>query len=82
MQIILGQHDDIKNGKNALDTFLAERGHVPMFLPKFHCELNGIERVWGHSKRTTRAYCDYTLESLRKTVPNSLDSIPTETIGK
>ena len=51
-----------------------------MFLPKFHCELNGIERVWGHSKCIARAYCDYTFASLRKNVPYSLDSISAETI--
>jgi len=58
MQVILSQHDDFKNEKNALETMLESRGHVAVFLAKFHCELNGIERVWGHSKRTTRAYCD------------------------
>ena len=66
MQVILSQHDDFKNEKNALETMLESRGHVAVFLPKFHCELNGIERVWGHSKRTTRAYCDYTITSLRE----------------
>lgn len=64
MQVILSQHDDFKDEKNALETMLESRGHIAVFLPKFHCELNGIERVWGHSKRTTRAYCDYTITSL------------------
>ncbi len=80
MRVILVNHDDFKGEKNALDTMLGSKGHTAMFLPKFHCELNGIERVWGHSKRIVRAYCDYTLASLRENVLHSLDSISAETI--
>ena len=82
MQIILANHDDFKNEKNALDTFLEKKGHTALFLPKFHCEFNGIERVWGHSKRTVRAQCDYTLPSLRTNIPKALDSVSVETIQK
>ena len=80
MRVILSCHDDFKNEKSALHQKLERRGHTVIFLPKFHCELNGIERVWGHAKRYTRAYCDYRLESLRSTVPTALDSISKETI--
>ncbi len=76
MRVILNCHDDFKNEKSALHTILERRGHTVLFLPKFHCELNGIERIWGHAKRYTRAHCDYTFNSLRKTVPVALDSIP------
>ncbi len=31
--------------------FLEDKGHTAYFLPKFHCELNPIERVWGQAKR-------------------------------
>lgn len=80
MVIILSQHDDFINEKNSLETMLTGKGHTALFLPKFHCELNGIERVWGHSKRLTRTYCNYSIASLRETVPWALDSIPVETI--
>ena len=43
-----------------------------LFLPKFHCELNWIERMWGNSKAYTRIHCLYTLPGLRETVPLSL----------
>ena len=76
LRIILSNHDDFKNEKNALDTFVCSKGHTVVYLPKFHCELNGIERVWGHSKRITRSLCDYTLPSLRANIPHALDSIP------
>ena len=46
--------------------------HKCLFLPKFHCELNWIERMWGASKAYCRANCMYTLQGLRETVPISL----------
>lgn len=73
--------EDFKSEKNALAKLLASRGHCSLFLPKFHCELNGIERVWAHSKRIARAYCNYSIPSLRETVPFALDSVPPESIA-
>ena len=43
--VILSQHDDFKNEMNSLETLLTGKEHTAVFLPKFHCELNGIERV-------------------------------------
>lgn len=45
MRNILAEHDDFKNEKSLLEHFLIDRGHIPVFLPKFHPELNPIERV-------------------------------------
>ena len=42
------------------------------FIPKFHCELNWIERIWDASKAYARSHCAYTLQGLRDTVPLSL----------
>src|SRR5882724_11719981 len=33
-----------------LQHYLEGRGHICMFLPKFHCELNAIEMLWGYAK--------------------------------
>ena len=46
MRKILSNHDDLKYGKTILK-YLTERGHKVYMIPKFHWELNPIERVWG-----------------------------------
>ena len=46
----LASHTDFKEEKTKIEHYLHDQGHICMLLPKFHCELNAIERVWGHSK--------------------------------
>ena len=55
-------------------------GHICIFFPKFHCELNPIERCWAQAKRYTRANTNYTIQRLRTNVPIALDMITTENI--
>jgi hypothetical protein len=50
-------------------------GHEVIFLPKFHCEFNWIERYWGAAKKYTRRNCNYTWEGLQATVPAGLESV-------
>lgn len=54
--------------------------HRVMFYPKFHCELNHIERFWCHGKQYARENCDYTLDSLRRNVPLALAHVKNSTI--
>ncbi|CAN0140893.1 unnamed protein product [Ectocarpus sp. 12 AP-2014] len=46
-------------------------GGACLMLPKYHCECNPIELVWGRAKDWTRKNCKYSLECLRKNVPLS-----------
>ena len=59
--------------------------NICLFLPKFHCELNWIERYWGAAKKYARNHCSYTLAGLRTIIPlalsQSLDEIPEEMRG-
>ena len=57
-------------------------GHMCLYLPKFHCELNPIERCWCHAKKQTKAFCNGSIERLRRTVPEALDSITMDMIAK
>ena len=52
------------NPKPALQELVEGRGHYFLSLPKFHCELNPIERCWAQSKRYCRQNCGFSLESL------------------
>ena len=83
MKKILSNHDDFKNEKPKVITFLSQRGHTALFLPnlKFHPELNPIERVWGQAKRYSKAHCKYTLPSLRLVIDPALDSVTLENIS-
>jgi hypothetical protein len=50
MHRVLSLQDDFANEKPLLQHYLEGRGHVCLFLPKFHCELNPIEMLWGYAK--------------------------------
>ncbi len=49
----ISQHVDFKFEKCEIEKSLLKRSHIPTFLPKFHPELNPIERVWSQPKRYT-----------------------------
>jgi len=83
MREVLGRYPDFRDEKSLIERFLQEEmKHIPYFLPKFHPELNPIERVWAQSKKYTRAHCNYSLPSLRKNIPLALDSVSLDSIKK
>ena len=55
MRIILANHTDFSNEKTVVEHFLLDRGHFVRFIPKFHSELNPIERVWTIRKYFRKA---------------------------
>ena len=50
MHQVLSLQTDFANEKSMLQHYLKGQGHVCIFLPKFHCELNAIEMLWGYAK--------------------------------
>ena len=50
MRVVLANHEDFRTEKTLVEHYLHEKGFKAVFLPKFHCELNPIERVWGQAK--------------------------------
>ena len=76
----LVKHSDFRDEKSMIERMLIERGHVPCFLPKFHPELNPIERVWAQLKRYTKAHCNYSLPSLCKNIPLAYDTVTLDNI--
>ncbi|ETV77442.1 hypothetical protein H257_08859 [Aphanomyces astaci] len=57
-----------------LEETIVAAGHVCLFFPKYHCELNPIESYWGAAKRHTRSNCDYSWNGLVQCVPRSLET--------
>lgn len=53
-----------------------------MFFPKYHCELNPIEKNWCHAKKQARQHINSSIVKLREVVPRSLDSVATEMFDK
>ena len=45
MARLLSQQEDFTNQISRLETLITKAGHLCIFLPKFHCELNPIEMV-------------------------------------
>lgn len=79
---IMASQPDFVAQKSAIVELIKGAGHICIFYPKFHCELNFIERYWGAAKRYTRDHCDYTWTGLQETVPRALDSVDVITIRK
>ena len=79
---ILSLQPDFLAQKSALEEVIMEAGHKCIFYPKFHCELNFIERYWGAAKRYARENCDYSWSGLQSTVPKGLNSVNIITIRK
>ncbi|CAM9441094.1 unnamed protein product [Ectocarpus sp. 4 AP-2014] len=50
MPAVLSAQKDFANVDSSLEVLLNHHGGVALMLPKFRCELNPIELVWGRSK--------------------------------
>ena len=82
MRTLLSHHEDFRTEKTQVEHYVESRGLLCFFLPKFHCELNPIERVWGQSKKYSRAYTNFTLQKLRLVIEPALESVSVEIIRK
>jgi hypothetical protein len=72
---ILGHQPDFASQKNHLQETIEAAGHVCIFYPKFHCELNFIESFWREAKWYLRLHCDYSFKSLKEIVLQALESV-------
>jgi len=59
MQQVLSLQPDFQAEKPLLQLVIKQAGHKCLFLPKFHCELNLIEMVWGQAKCCTSVSVSY-----------------------
>lgn len=79
---LLQSQRDFQEQKGWLQEEVEAAGHSVIFYPKFHCELNFIERFWCAAKHNVRENCEYTMDGLRRTIPAAFKSISTATINR
>ena len=73
---------DFQQQKSLVQEVIEAAGHLCLFLPKFHCELNYIEFFWGKVKKYPRDHCDYTFDTLKDNMPKALASVKLHTIRR
>jgi len=61
LTFLLSEQPDFKAQQNAIQELIISRGHHCIFLPKFHPELNFIERYWSRVKWYARQHSDGTV---------------------
>ena len=80
MRELISTHPDFRDEQPEIVKFLRRSGFGCIFLPKFHCEINPIEKCWVQAKCYTRAHTNYMIQQLKITVPQGLDSITIDNI--
>ena len=79
---ILSECPDFKVDKCWLEETVESLGCSLIFLPKFHCELNFIEMLWGFVKAQLRRQCTFSFKELGERLPFQLDNIPVAFVKK
>ena len=77
---ILECQPDFQAQRSLVQETIENAGHLCIFLPKFHCELNFIEFFWGKAKKYIRDNCDGTFETLKTNLPQAFESVQLSTI--
>ena len=82
MRAKLSEFEDFSNQKTLLEELVHTKGHNCLYLPKYHCEMNPIERNWCHAKKVARQYVNGSIVRLREVVPTSLNAVSIEMMNK
>lgn len=79
---ILENQPDFLAQKSLVQEVIEAAGHMCIFLPKFHCDLNFIEYFWSAVKKHLRDHCDFTFDTLKENMPKALEQVQLSTIQK
>ncbi|KZT63123.1 hypothetical protein DAEQUDRAFT_680923 [Daedalea quercina L-15889] len=82
MARLLSKQDDFHYQESLLELKIKARGHLCIFLPKFHCELNPIEMYWGWCKYRYREVYKEKFEDAKRVARECLDACPVEVIRR
>ena len=61
--------------RSRVQEVIGEAGHLCIFPPKFHCELNFIEYFWGPVEKYIQDNCDYTFETWKQNIKPAMGSV-------
>ena len=81
-KVMLQEQPDFKAQRMWLVETINAFNHSVLYLPKYHCEFNFIENVWGCAKMYSRRHCDYSFEALRRIIPKAIASVSLTTIRR
>jgi len=80
---LLSEQTDFKEQKEWLQDTVERYGHSIIFFPKFHCELNYIEMVWGYIKAKLRRESLFSFTLLKNRIdPLLKEEIPISFVRK
>ena len=80
---ILYNQEDFKQQKSLLQELYEDAGHLCMYYPKFHCELNFIEQYWGNAKfRYRETPFTKNEDDMMQNMRECLDSVPVDCIRR
>lgn len=81
-RIIMFLQPDPLVQKGMLQEQIESSSYRVISFTKFHCECNWTEYCWGGAKKYARDKYGYTIDALRKTIPNALNSVESHLMGK
>jgi hypothetical protein len=81
-ETLLANQPDFLEQECQIMTIVKAAGHLCLFLPKYHCELNIIEFFWGATKHHTRECCDFTLDGLDREIGVGQEKVKVVTIRR
>ena len=80
---ILYNQEDFKQQQSLLQELYEDAGHLCLYYPKFHCELNFIEQYWGNAKfRYRETPFTNSEEQMLQNMRECLDSVPVDCIRR
>ena len=72
---VASKEPDFLAQKSYLAETVENEGFNIMFYPKYNCELNYIELVWGWIQRYHRDTCTYNFRDLERELPRTVEEI-------
>jgi hypothetical protein len=71
----LNRYDDFYSAPSILEEIVSHYGHIVIFLPVCHPEMNAIELVWRQTKSEVRTTCTGSVVGFESRIRQALDNV-------